>query len=143
MLTSLKIEPEPMRLQHIAHDIAIEIQRHTENHRIVVDFPAGFPILEADPRWIKQVFRNILDNAIKYSPDGGLIVIQAEVRPQDIVVTVSDQGIGISPEDLIPLFEKFYRVRGSNHIHVSGTGLGSADCTFHCRSPWWTNMGRK
>lgn len=123
-VNELKIEPEPMRLQHIAHDIAIEIQRHTENHRIVVDFPAGFPILEADPRWIKQVFRNILDNAIKYSPDGGLIVIQAEVRPQDIVVTVSDQGIGISPEDLIPLFEKFYRVRGSNHIHVSGTGLG-------------------
>jgi K+-sensing histidine kinase KdpD len=120
----LVIEPEPIRLQNIAHDVAAEIQRRTDNHHVIVDFPLNLPILEADPRWIKQVFRNILDNAIKYSPDGGLIVIRAEVRARDIMVTTADQGIGISPEDLIPLFEKFYRVRSTSIIHVPGTGLG-------------------
>jgi signal transduction histidine kinase len=120
----LVIEPEPIRLQNVAHDVAVEIQRRTDNHQIIVDFPPSLPILEADPRWIKQVFRNILDNAIKYSPDGGLIVIRAEVRARDVVITTADQGIGISPEDLIPLFEKFFRVRSTPNIHVPGTGLG-------------------
>jgi K+-sensing histidine kinase KdpD len=100
----LVIEREPVRLQRIAHDVASEIQRRTEDHQIVIDFPTNLPILEVDPRWIKQVFRNILDNAIKYSPEGGLIVIRAEERARDVVVTTADQGIGIAPEDLIPLF---------------------------------------
>ena len=104
--------------------MAEEIQRHTELHRILTDFPASFPIVEADPRWIKQVFRNVLENAVKYSPEGGLIIIHGEIRREDIVVRVADQGIGISPEDLIPLFEKYFRVRSTERLQVSGTGLG-------------------
>jgi signal transduction histidine kinase len=89
-----------------------------------VDFPEDFPIVQGDPRWIKQVFRNIADNAVKYSPDGGLIVIKGEVRASDVVVSVADQGIGISSEDVIPLFEKYFRVRSASTLHVAGTGLG-------------------
>jgi two-component system sensor histidine kinase VicK len=89
-----------------------------------VDFPTDFPIVEADPRWIKQVFRNILDNAVKYSTDGGLIVIKGQARTADVVVSVADQGIGISSEDVIPLFEKYFRVRTVATLHVPGTGLG-------------------
>jgi signal transduction histidine kinase len=70
------------------------------------------------------VLRNILDNAVKYSPNGGLIVIKGEARTIDVVVSVADQGIGISSEDLIPLFEKYSRVRSVSTLHVSGTGLG-------------------
>jgi two-component system sensor histidine kinase VicK len=73
---------------------------------------------------IKQVIRNILDNALKYSPQGGLVVIRGEVRPNDVVVSISDQGVGISPEDLIPLFEKYFRVKSPTGYHVPGTGLG-------------------
>jgi len=120
----LSIERESLRLQHLANDIAMEVQRRSDIHRLVIDFPANFPIVEADPHWIKQVFRNILENAVKYSPDGGLIVIKGEVRAEDVVISISDQGIGISPEDLIPLFEKYFRVRDSATLHVSGTGLG-------------------
>jgi signal transduction histidine kinase len=101
-----------------------EAQRRTEKHRIVVDFPPDFPIVEGDQRWIKQVFRNILENAIRYSPDGGLIVIRGEIRAADTVVSVADQGIGISPEDLVPIFEKYFRVRSAADYHVAGTGLG-------------------
>jgi K+-sensing histidine kinase KdpD len=120
----LVVEPQPVRLQNIARDVAAEIQLRSGIHNIIVDFPANFPILEADPRWIKQVFRNILDNAVKYSPEGGLIFVRGEVRQTDVVVIVADQGIGISPENLIPLFEKYFRVKSTANLHISGTGLG-------------------
>jgi signal transduction histidine kinase len=120
----LSLERQPMRLQHIAKDLVQEAQRRTEKHRIVVEFPPDFPIVEVDQRWIKQVFRNILENAIRYSPDGGLIVIRGEIRSADVVISIADQGIGISPEDLIPIFEKYFRVRSATDYHVAGTGLG-------------------
>ena len=104
--------------------MAAELQHRGKTHRLVVEFPSDFPIVDADPRWIKQVFRNILDNAVKYSPEGGLIAIQGEARPTDVVITIADQGVGISPENLIPLFEKYFRVRSLVTLHVPGTGLG-------------------
>jgi signal transduction histidine kinase len=120
----LKLMLQPLRLPQIAREIAAEMQHRTEIHNLIVDFPPEFPILEADPRWIRQVFRNILDNAIKYSPDGELIVIRGESRPANVVVSISDQGIGISPEDLISIFERYYRARSPVVSSVPGTGLG-------------------
>jgi K+-sensing histidine kinase KdpD len=120
----LNIEPQPLRLPRLAEEVAQEIQHHSSRHNLVVDFPASFPIVDADPRRIRQVFLNILDNAIKYSPEGGLTVIRGEVRPTDVVVSIADQGVGISPEDLIPLFDKYFRVKAPTGYHVSGTGLG-------------------
>ncbi|HLF89252.1 MAG TPA: ATP-binding protein [Anaerolineales bacterium] len=123
-LNQLTLERQPLRLQHMAHEVVTEMLPRMEIHRPVIDFPADFPIIEADPRWIRQVFRNILDNAIKYSPEGGLVVIRGEVRVRDVLISIADQGLGISPEDLVPLFEKFYRVKASNGYHIPGTGLG-------------------
>jgi K+-sensing histidine kinase KdpD len=118
------LELQPIRLQHIAHEVADELQRRTKIHRLIVDFPPDFPIIDADSFRIKQVIRNIVDNSIKYSPDGGLIVIRGEQRNYDVVVSISDQGVGISQEDLIPLFEKYFRVKSSTGYYVPGTGLG-------------------
>ncbi|RME87186.1 MAG: GAF domain-containing protein [Anaerolineae bacterium] len=123
-VNQLRLEYQPLRLVHIAREIASEVRRRSDRHRPVVDFPSTFPIIEADPRWIRQVFRNIVDNAIKYSPNGGLIVIRGEARPADVVISVSDQGVGIPPENLITLFEKYFRVRATSTLHVPGTGLG-------------------
>jgi K+-sensing histidine kinase KdpD len=120
----LHIEPQPLRLPRLAEEVAQDMQHHSVKHHIVVDFPAIFPIVDADPRRVRQVFLNILDNAIKYSPGGGLIVIRGEVRPTDVVVSIADQGVGISPEDLIPLFDKYFRVKAPTGYHVAGTGLG-------------------
>jgi K+-sensing histidine kinase KdpD len=120
----LAVERQPVRLQHLAREVADEMQSHTSIHRLVVSFPPDFPIVDADPRRIKQVIRNIVDNAIKYSPEGGLVVIDGRLRPTDVVVSISDQGVGISPEDLIPLFEKYFRVKSPTGYHVAGTGLG-------------------
>ncbi|MCC6188579.1 MAG: hypothetical protein IT318_06065 [Anaerolineales bacterium] len=120
----LGIELEPVRLPRLAREVTDEVQRQTTLHRLVDDFPADFPLLLADPRRLRQVLRNILDNAVKYSPGGGLIVIRGEVRPADVVVSVADQGVGIAPEDLIPLFDKYFRVKSPTGGHVPGTGLG-------------------
>jgi K+-sensing histidine kinase KdpD len=120
----LIIDRQPVRLPNLAQAVADEMQSRSQIHRIIVEFPEKFPVLDADPRWVKQAFRNILDNAIKYSPDGGLIVIRGEERISDVVVMIADQGIGISPEDLIPLFERYFRVRSVASLHIPGTGLG-------------------
>jgi signal transduction histidine kinase len=120
----LSLEYQPVKLQQTAREVAAEVEHRSAIHHPVIDFPLDFPIIEADTRWIKQVFRNILDNAVKYSPNGGLIVIKGEVRENDVVVSVADQGIGISSEDLIPLFEKYFRGRSLSTLHISGTGLG-------------------
>lgn len=120
----LKIEPQPVRLPLLAQDVAQEMQHLSTKHQFIVDFPDDFPIVEADPRRIRQVLRNILDNAIKYSPGGELVVIRGAVRPTDVVVSIADQGVGISPEDLIPLFDKYFRVKAPTGYHIPGTGLG-------------------
>jgi len=123
-IDQLTLELQPVRLQHLAREVANELQRRTKKHHLVVDFPNQFPIIDMDVLRIKQVFRNIIDNSIKYSPDGGLIVVCGKERKEDVVISISDQGIGISQEDLIPLFEKYFRVKSSTGIYIPGTGLG-------------------
>jgi signal transduction histidine kinase len=120
----LTIAPQPVRMPRLAQEIADDMQRRSDIHRLVVDFRPDFPLVDADPHWIRQVFRNILDNSLKYSPDGGLIMIKGEVRDSDVVISIADQGVGISPEDLIPLFEKYFRVKAATGHYVAGTGLG-------------------
>ncbi len=120
----LNIQREPLRLPQLIHEAAAEAQRRTPLHHMVIEIPPDFPIVEGDPHWIRQVLRNVLDNAIKYSPEGGLIVVRGEVRTNDVVISVADQGLGISPEDIILLFVRYYRVRMSNGYHIPGTGLG-------------------
>jgi K+-sensing histidine kinase KdpD len=120
----LVLEPDLVRLPNLAREMVNEIHNRATRHVFVVGFPADFPLLRADPHWLKQVFRNILDNAVKYSPDGGMVVIRAEARENDVVVSIVDQGVGIAPEDLIPLFDKYFRVKSATGPHVAGTGLG-------------------
>jgi K+-sensing histidine kinase KdpD len=120
----LTIEYQPVRLPRLAQEVAEDMQRRTDRHQLVVDFPAAFPIVDADPRRIRQVLLNILDNAIKYSPAGGLVLMRGEVRPAEVVISVADQGVGISPDNLVPLFEKYFRVKSATGYHVAGTGLG-------------------
>ena len=120
----LSMEPQPVRLQLLANEVCDEIQCRTKLHQLIVNLPSDFPIVHADPLWIKQVFRNIVDNAVKYSPDGGLILVSGEQRASDVIISITDQGIGISPEDLIPLFEKYFRVKSPGGLRIPGTGLG-------------------
>lgn len=120
----LAVEPQPLRLPRLVQEVTIEMQQRSSGHRFVLDFAPDFPLIDADPRRIKQVLRNILDNAVKYSPDGELIVIRGVIRPKDVVISIADQGVGISAEEMIPLFDKYFRGRSSRDRHIPGTGLG-------------------
>jgi signal transduction histidine kinase len=123
----LKLELQPTVLPRLAQDAVDDIARRTTRHSFVVDFAKGangFPIVDADPHRIEQVLRNLLDNAVKYSPDGGLIVVRGEVHEKEVVISVADQGVGIAPEHVNRLFEKFFRVESGLGRHVVGSGLG-------------------
>jgi len=120
----LKLEPQPIMLPKLSEETIDEIAHRTEDHRFMVDFPEHFPIVDADPDRIRQVLRNLLDNAVKYSPDGGLVITRGECSEDEIVVSVADQGVGISPEHLNRLFDKFFRVDSGRGHHVVGSGLG-------------------
>jgi len=120
----LRLEPQPVQLPRLAKNVTDDIARRTEIHRFLLDFPEHFPIVDADPDRIVQVLRNLLDNAVKYSPEGGLIVVRGEVREDEAVVSVADQGVGLTPEHLNRLFEKFFRAKSSLGRHVVGSGLG-------------------
>jgi len=120
----LRLEPQPVKLPPLVKSVTDDMARRTDKHRFLIDFPEHFPILDADPDRIVQVLRNLLDNAIKYSPEGGLIVVRGEVRKDEVVVSVADQGVGLTPEHLNRLFEKFFRAKSSLGRHVVGSGLG-------------------
>jgi signal transduction histidine kinase len=120
----LKLEPQPVLLPRLTEETIDEIAHRTDDHRFMVDFPENFPIVDADPDRIRQVLRNLLDNAVKYSPDGGLVITRGECTEGEIVVSVADQGVGISPEHLNRLFDKFFRVDSGLGHHVVGSGLG-------------------
>ena len=120
----LRLEPQPVMLPRLAKGLTDDIANHSPKHRFLVDFPSRFPIVDADPQRIAQVLRNLLDNAVKYSPQGGLVVVRGEVREDEVVISVADQGVGIAPEHLNRLFEKFFRVESGLGRHVVGSGLG-------------------
>jgi signal transduction histidine kinase len=120
----LKLDLQPVLVPRLASAIVDEFVHLSSRHRFMVDFPAPFPLVDADPQRITQVFRNLLDNAVKYSPDGGLVVVRGEVGETEVVLSVADQGEGIAPEHLNRLFEKFFRIKSGLGRHVVGTGLG-------------------
>jgi two-component system, NtrC family, sensor histidine kinase GlrK len=90
------------------------------------DFRDILPKIRMDHERILQVFRNLLGNAVKFSPEGGLIKVEACKTGQGVQVAVKDTGPGIPPEHLSTIFNKFHQVVPNNAYHVKGTGLGLA-----------------
>ena len=87
----------------------------------------GLPLLEADRDKMKQVFLNLISNAIKYNRPNGSVILYAEATNGEMNFQIQDTGVGIPETSLPHLFEKFYRVR-ENESRASGTGLGLSIC---------------
>jgi signal transduction histidine kinase len=119
----LRLSLEPVLVPRITKGVVDRIAIRGHEHRFALMFPSDWPVIEADGQRIEQVLTNLIDNAVKYSPDGGLIVVRGEVRPDEVLISVVDQGIGIAPQDLNKLFERFFRASHRHH-QVVGTGLG-------------------
>jgi signal transduction histidine kinase len=120
----IRLDPEPVLVPRIVKRVIDNLRIRATAHRFVLMFPEEFPVVLADAQRVEQVVTNLLDNAVKYSPEGGLIVVRGEVREREVVVSVVDQGIGIAPEHLNKLFERFFRARPDGVPRVAGTGLG-------------------
>ncbi len=89
---------------------------------IVTRLPGGIPIVRGDPARLRQVLGNLIDNAVKYSPADGTVEVRATAAHEQVVIDVTDDGSGISPDDFELIFEKFGRVDGAGA--TPGTGLG-------------------
>ena len=114
---------KPVQLADILAKNISFYSRVETGHRITSQIEDALPLINADGEKIGQVIKNLLDNATKYS-SGGDIVCRAFVKDNMVWITVQDQGIGISQQDLTRIFDKFHRVERKETAHITGTGLG-------------------
>jgi signal transduction histidine kinase/DNA-binding response OmpR family regulator len=98
-------------------------------HSVLMDVPAPFPKITADADRLRHVLSNLIGNAVKYSPEGGNIIVRCRERGGDhVAVEVQDHGLGIPADQVGSLFQKFQRVRTPEHLRIAGTGLGLYIC---------------
>jgi len=121
---TLRLEPEPTDLRPIIEETVAEFQMMTHDHQLGIDLPSDLPQVWADPRRARQVLRNLVENAVKYSPEGGPIAICARATPGNVQLSVADQGIGIKAGELDHIFDRFYQVDSASTRKVGGAGLG-------------------
>jgi signal transduction histidine kinase len=119
----LSISSSDVALDAIAKRIAERFQTQSSIHIINVDIPDNFPIINGDETRLEQVLSNLISNAIKYSPQGGEILISGQVRPNQVIICVSDDGPGVAPEDIPHIFDRFYRSSNAKRT-TKGAGLG-------------------
>ena len=89
-----------------------------------INYAETLPPVLGDASLLREVLQNLLDNAVQYTPPGGRIDVDAEVRDGQAIITVADTGIGIPLADQERIFERFYRVDAARSREVGGTGLG-------------------
>ncbi len=121
---ALKIRPEPVDLKPLIDEVIERFSVQTLRHTFVKDLPEELPLAYADPKRVRQILDNLVSNAIKYSPDGGIVRIGAWSNGRALTVYVADQGVGIPPEEQGKLFKRFYRIDSSERRTTKGTGLG-------------------
>jgi signal transduction histidine kinase len=118
----LELSFERTNLVAVIRGVISGIETLSDVHRIVLDTPA-----ELEGHWdaarLAQVVQNLITNAIKYSPEGGRIVVTVTADDCEVSVAVRDEGLGIPADDLPQLFERFYRVAGTRGLEGSGLGL--------------------
>lgn len=122
-LKKILVVKSKIELRNLVDKIIEDVQNSTRNtHRIELHYSVSSKDIDTDEKLFRNIFINLLTNAIKYSPEKECIVLNIVEENGMLRITVTDQGIGISEEDQARLFEAFHR--GSNAASISGTGLG-------------------
>lgn len=114
--------PEEMNLKAFITDIITEMQSMATDGQQLIHEHSGSETVSVDKKLLKNVLFNLISNAIKFSPEGGVVEITAQTLDTSVKISVKDNGIGISKEDQKHLFQRFFR--GHNATHIQGTGLG-------------------
>ncbi len=120
----LSLSLREVALDDLARRVAAKFAVQTTIHTLTVDFSEDFPLVRGDEERLEQVFSNLIGNALKYSPDGGEITIRGRRQGSQVLVSVSDQGIGVTAEQREQVFERFYRADNALSRKTQGAGLG-------------------
>ena len=121
---ALQLNRGDVALDQLARHIVKKFRVEAAPHPLTLDFPPDFPTVSADATRLEQVLSNLINNAIKYSPAHTAITIAGRVTPRDVIVTVTDHGLGIPLEEQARIFERFYRVEDALTRRTQGSGLG-------------------
>jgi signal transduction histidine kinase/putative methionine-R-sulfoxide reductase with GAF domain len=118
----------PVSLVDVVRRVLAEFQKIAQESGVVfnAELPEDLPLVLGDHERLQLVFGHLVDNAIKFSPDGGVVTLRAWADEEMICVSVADEGIGISPDSLGRIFERFYQVDGSTRRRFGGMGIGLA-----------------
>jgi signal transduction histidine kinase len=120
--------PVVVDLRTIASEVSLGRQAPAlaKDVRLTVEIAPGAECAFADPTAVRQVYANLVDNAIRYTNSGGSIVLFSELATRGTAIGVRDTGIGIAPEHVSRIFERFYRADSGRARDAGGTGLGLA-----------------
>ncbi len=113
----------PFDMSHIIRGATSSFQLQADKHTFDIILPEEPVEVMMDGEKMEQVLGNILGNAVKYSPEGGLIQVKGEIKEDNYHVSIKDEGVGMTPDQVEKIFDKFYRADTSNTT-ISGTGLG-------------------
>jgi PAS domain S-box-containing protein len=133
-----RLERADVSVPRLAAKVVESFRLQTAIHTFALDFAQDFPIISGDEERLRQVFNNLVSNAIKYAPEGGEIRVGGWSDGAQVTVYVADQGIGIPAEEQGELFQRFYRVDSSLRRKTQGAGLG----LYLCRSIVEAHGGR-
>ena len=121
---NVSMPSDSVSLDKLAESVVEQFRTQTEKHTFTTDFAPHFPAVPGDTERLRQVLNNLLNNAIKYSPRGGAIVVSGRALPDQVIISVQDEGIGVDPADHQRIFERFARVDNSSSRKTQGAGLG-------------------
>jgi len=99
-------------------------QAEARNQKLSLKAGSPLPLIHADPQAMEEILTNLVHNAVKYTPEGGSIQVSLSPEAEYLLIQVSDTGIGISPQDLPRIFDRFFRVKNEKTRQIIGTGLG-------------------
>ena len=116
----LKLDEKPIEMRSFLDEV---LERNTvvDRSRIVTDIPPDLPPILADPNRLERIFINLLSNALKYSPPDTIVMVRSMLVEKEVQTSVTDQGVGISTDDLPHIFERFFRTTSTK---AEGLGLG-------------------
>ena len=124
----LILSMEPVDVRDVVRDAVDKVKRQSTTHRFAIDFPRGLPLVNADRLRLERILHNLLENAIKYSPEGSRIQVSAREDDNNLLIGVSDEGVGISLHDQSKLFGPFQRLEEQRLSGTKGVGLGLLVC---------------
>jgi len=134
----LSIKPEQINISEVFDESLDIIRESSDKHEFIIDIEPDLPAVLVDREKFGQVISNLLNNAVKYSPEGGRITLAAHrgLEKSRVIVSISDEGIGIGPKDKESLFTTFHRIQRPETRSIKGNGLG-----LYIAKEWTEAMG--